>query len=338
MGLIQQKKVMSLLQYGLLLEIASRQYHRTKKREKGEKPSFEHVPLTNGQISKALNCSLTEVDAIKRDGCQRGLFDVKLRGQTWCFLLVPERWAEVPRYLADKPFLVREQKAKPESSYLDSASGRGKGEQKATSESSYLDSRRRLESTKRISIKPGKSLKLSDECDLRNRHTQEIDVELRSYDDGTARADYYGPAIAANTSGAGAGRPAAGAAAVAAQRATAVAEAAASRAVTDVPDRAIEHELKEFLLPYFVGRGFALDPQLNRAIAAAIARAKGTIERFRQFIPQKLDSDYPWKPGLFLARGGFMDEFSEFLRQARSANGAIRGKTELDRAIEGKRA
>jgi hypothetical protein len=107
---------------------------------------------------------------------------------------------------------------------------------------------------------------------------------------------------------------------VASERTAKTAEASATRAIAraELTDR-----VEEVLAPYFVRRNFVVDEKLKRAIADAITRVGATIEQFANFIPGKLAGEYSWRPGLFLARGGFMDDFGEFVRQARSAKGPL---------------
>jgi hypothetical protein len=119
---------------------------------------------------------------------------------------------------------------------------------------------------------------------------------------------------------------------IASERAAKAPEVSTSRAIADGPNLA--EQVERVLAPYFIQRQFVVDRKLKRAIADAINQAGGTIEQFGNFIPGKLTSEYPWRPGLFLASGGFMDEFREFVLQARNLNGKLPPKANGNADLE----
>ena len=86
------------------------------------------------------------------------------------------------------------------------------------------------------------------------------------------------------------------------------------------PRMAVEDQVEGFLLPHFVGRNFVLDAQIKRRIGEVIVETATTFEQWKDFTSGKLSSGYPWRPGLFLASDGFLDEYKEFVRQRRSTN------------------
>ncbi len=52
--------------------------------------------ITDKQWAKILYCSVRMVQRIKFDALERGLIDVRTSGQTWQYMLTPERWKNAP--------------------------------------------------------------------------------------------------------------------------------------------------------------------------------------------------------------------------------------------------
>jgi hypothetical protein len=101
------------------------------------------------------------------------------------------------------------------------------------------------------------------------------------------------------------------------------------------PIRETERQIEEFLSPYFIPRKLSVDDSLKRAIAEEISRTGSTFEHWKDFISEKLESDYEWRPGLILS--GYMDDFRAFARQSQGTNGhSANGgrKTKLDRILD----
>jgi AraC-like DNA-binding protein len=251
-------------------------------------------PHTDEEWAERIGCSVRHFQRVKLDALHRGLVEARRDGRSLRFSARIENWAKA--------------EAAPDLHSYDedriAANNAPVGH--------YSDNPSELEPGSTIAIPVFSCRRLSNGLD------QTLHVRAKA---GTLEIAGAKPA-AASKSGVLATDSSAPAVRIASERAAKFTEASARRAIANHPDLA--DQVEKVLVPYFVQRQFVVDGKLKQAIAGAITQAGGTIEQFENFIRTKLTGEYPWRPGLFLASGGFMDEFREFVRQSRSVstNGA----------------
>ena len=92
-GDAKHPKLICHQQEWMLLAIAKRQWFGVGREDD---PRDWTEPVTDREMQKACHCSLSLVSVIKWDALKRGMIDVRLVGQSWCYRLRVENWAKVP--------------------------------------------------------------------------------------------------------------------------------------------------------------------------------------------------------------------------------------------------